>query len=177
MDGVAIFSKTDDEFRPLVLIDYEGQWLFTTSDARQMAADLVSEAAIADIEAALMQPKLPQGFSLSGQQKAAAYLLKLRECRPQPRPKWANAIFGMKHQKPFVQVLIDGSEGGRVWLFEPDEARHIAALILHCAEASETDAFLRKFLQVDVLLGEEETQSMIDRFRRFREVNSLENLL
>lgn len=75
--------------------------------------------------------------------------------------------FGHRTQKPFVMVTVQEKEF--TVNMSPGEARALAANLLHCADASESDAFLVTFLRKKVLANDKAIASILQDFRKWRE--------
>lgn len=79
-------------------------------------------------------------------------------------PVLVHSGFGFHSRKGFVGLVIDE----KMTQMSPTEARRIAHLLLECAEAAETDAFIFRFC-LDTLKGDEETAAgMLALFRKAR---------
>lgn len=167
LDVMEVSDETSDDGTPVVVMNYR-DWLHRLSvpNARKLALELFAEATIAEYEAALIGPFFSQGFSRGADQKAVAKLNKLRALRPKPRPQWVNAIFGFKTRLPLVDMELPGQ---RKLTLGPNEAIRIAEMLIECAEASETDDFLRRFLKAELDLDDHAIQGLILQFRCFRE--------
>lgn len=80
--------------------------------------------------------------------------------------------FGILQHKPFVQIVW-GSETGQL---SPKEARNIALMLLECADAAVSDAFVFEWGSRKINLNEEQAGTILVDFRMFRRKLMLEGL-
>ena len=77
---------------------------------------------------------------------------------------WAESLVSARDRKPYV-TLRWGDEAGQ---FTPDEARAHAMVILECADAAVSDAFLFGFMTGRIGVGGADAGRVMAEFREFR---------
>lgn len=173
-DTLQVISATSHQDQsPLVVITYQdNHWELTVPDARERAEGIFQACATAESEANIFTALHlgAKGFAAKQSDTAIATLRLLRKKRS-PLIEGIDAILSLKSQQP---IVVFNWYGGLQ--FETESARHHARLLLECAEAAETDGFMRYFFQKEFDVTLEETQSLINKFAVFRQRNQLESL-
>jgi len=168
---------------PLVYWSYQGkEGTLSISEARAKARAILSAAAIAESEAAIIDGmrsvgSKPKGFGARQKREDEAMLANLlllvRNFRP-PLPDGLEVIYGRNTKQPLL-VLSESWYGTKIQ-FPPDLAVGHAMQLLGAAEAGQSDAFLYHFMGDQIGIETHEVQPMIREFSLFRQRNQLEDL-
>lgn len=79
---------------------------------------------------------------------------------------WVTSMYGMKNQAPLVTLTVP--DGG-MHQMSPDEARSLAANLVHAAEASEQDGFIIEWAQQKLGLDLEQATMVLGDYRDWRQ--------
>lgn len=178
-DELYINCTISPDHQPLVYWTYRGkEGTLSITEARAKARAILSAAAIAESEAAIVEgirsvgPK-SKGFGKKDDTLAGSLLLLVRNFRP-PLPDGLEVIYGHNTKQPLL--VLDASWYGTKIQFPTDLATAHAMYLLEAAEAGQSDAFFYHFLEEKVGLEAAEASPMIQEFSLFRQRNQLEDL-
>lgn len=176
---------------PSVVWQSNGQWgTLTLTQARNRAKTIFQAIGYAEAEGAIVRGLVEvaikatqeegRGFGITGivaQKKAkmeamtvAAQVREMIRQTREPLPQGIEAIYGLKKEKPLVNV----SWYGEPIQWEPVQAQQHAIQLLESAEAAESDGFFLHFLEQEIGVSKEECHPMIQAFQTYRHRQQLE---
>lgn len=170
--------------RPQVYWEYNlRSGLISLSVARKQADLIFQACAIAEAEIYLLRgfnrltpSSSPKGFGKKQQTSPNVIPFQLlrfvRKERP-PLPDGIRAICGLRTQK----ALVEFDWYGETIQLETEAARSHAFVLIQAADASESDAFFRYFLQDKLDIGHDGAIALIHEFQEYRNRTRLEDLL
>lgn len=171
--SIKLEASMDANRLPIVIAEFEGHSeIYTPESARLMAIELNMAAAIAQHEAAIFNgmksmDKKSRGFTKPSKDDPAVHALALLRQFREPLNYGIRSIFGFNTRRPIVIMpWLTRDEGLQ---FTPDTAKDLASNFNVCAEAAETDGFLRDFVAEVLDMGLVEAQGLIKKFRQYRE--------
>jgi hypothetical protein len=181
-EGIGLEATIGDDGLPSVAVTFEAHTeIMPVVEARNFAIALFNAAAIAENEVAVFNGfegrGKPKGFAKPALKAYSIPVMAVQLMR-EFRPKFGYGITAFRgFNTGEAIVAFPWPSRSKGLQFDLNGARTHARQLMECAEAAETDAFLRHFMQWKIQSSPDEAQSMVMEFREFRTRLALENLL